>query len=517
VDDLKAKTAQWKKLVKVQLADAEQKNEQLRRELKDAKDSATEASVAVRLELSAEFKDRLAMKDVAIASLEADLGGLRDIHASALAQQQEHHAADIKRAQQLHASELESQQKEAQHSLQRLRELHDSELEKERRRLDAALADAASAKEFAERLRRSDEGATDTELGIVRAEADDLRQQVAALQGRLSAEAQKNEQSVAELMESRDSHAAAEAARRDEQLAVTQSILRATQQDLQVAVNRVARQETVAQEQATVWRSKIATVTAELASQTQAAASACASEARVRRQVSDLQVTVDQLQREAVTREAAFHELFESDVNRAVYGQLGEIERAQSAVITLQSQVDELRADLCLARQLAADSDAAAKGREAELTRRLENVLTQEGALKARESALVEQRQALAKEAARVESHNPSGAARSASETFIIGPAPNATRDAALLALQRYRTYVPHTLGRFLPVLLLVLLLLLVLWWFAAAGPASGLGGGATGLKKVTETREELVQLQRGYASIKDRLDACLQKSSSTK
>jgi len=66
---LKAKTAKWKTVVKAQLEEAAQKNERLREELATANKRADAAGAQVRLQLTAEFKERTSGKEDEIKRL----------------------------------------------------------------------------------------------------------------------------------------------------------------------------------------------------------------------------------------------------------------------------------------------------------------------------------------------------------------------------------------------------------------------------------------------------------------
>ena len=528
----KTKTAQWKQVVKRQLDSAAEKNEALRKELSAVKAEAVNAAKNVRLELTAEFKERSEMKDDDISRLEKELVLLRQELADERVRLRNEARQAGEREEGIHQQAILAMQKEAEAAAARASDIHRAELERERSKAEMYRIEVADARANAESAKYSlaalesqvtgdnTSRETDEEVAGLQNQLQLAHEQIEKWQHRHAADAERYEANLEQLTESRDARNMAEIARRDEQLAVTQSILRATQRDLQTSLIRQGEKDAETAEQVNTLRGRISRLTMELAAKMEQLGKAEVTLSHVQSMNTALEQRVSSLTEEAAGREAAFNEMFVSgsDSQTEVFHRLQEqlaamkTERDASCAKHMRLE-DELRS----MKEQQEGAHAHDHNKQNELSELQRQIDAHERSLSQREQNLLDMKQQLVQEAARLEemqtmlhkrSNRPSSdtgssvsiSSSASSSAYRIGPAPNITRDAAVMAFLRYR--------KFFPFMILLLMLVMIIWWSSSGASAAGFENKAS-----MQQLEEATRLRQSVSSLQYDLSVCLSQA----
>jgi chromosome segregation ATPase len=444
LEALKAKTAKWKSVVKAQLEEAAAKNERLRADLLAATKRADAAAAEVRLQLTAEFKERTSGKDHEIQSLEVKSRSLQE----RIRQLEMSHVQEVNRL----ASEHEAAKRDAVAAVERasdakadqLKSIHAAETEKALRKFDALQAEHRSALKRIEELQAACEGlkkeahlaatasaaataSTDdaateqaralatarderhsAEVASIKRQLTDAQVEIKTLQTRLAAESQRHEQGLQGMLEKREAQFRAEIARRDEQLHVTQAMLGQARDELTSTVTRVQRIHAESAAAVDAAERRAATLSAQLATKTMAVMELQTATADLRARCADLEKDLHEAQAEAQSREAAFNELFERDQHRDGAPDRYQTE-ADSAQEVLRARIDELETQLETQRAAAAEAQSTLASHDGEWRDKTKALQAKEQHLLDLERRVRENQMQLAREAQRLQHEQREG------------------------------------------------------------------------------------------------------------
>ena len=217
LDALKASTSEWKKAVKVQLLDAQTKNQQIRLERDQLRTAAEESSAKVRLQLDSEYKERFQLKDGEIARLQSQLTSLRQQATQASAD----HQADLARIEEEKVTSIELAKKELQSEVAKI----------QRQLMESNAAQTAQQGEIA-RLKGELASQADAPLSSTSAELESLRGVNRRLQQDLTELRSQQAETEADLRDELEAHFQNEIELRDSQINILQSTLQQSRKDV---------------------------------------------------------------------------------------------------------------------------------------------------------------------------------------------------------------------------------------------------------------------------------------------
>ena len=218
IESLKASTSEWKKAVKAQLLEAQSKNQQLRQERDQLRESVELSNATVRLQLDSEYKERFLLKDGEITRLQDQLNALR----GQLSIQQSDHRAELARKDEEGTASLELLKKEKQADIAKLH-----------RQLAESSAQLASQTKEVTRLQEELSRQNDAPLlSSASAELDALRTANRNLQQDLASLRSQQTEAESHLRDELEAHFQNEIELRDSQISILQTTLQQSRRDV---------------------------------------------------------------------------------------------------------------------------------------------------------------------------------------------------------------------------------------------------------------------------------------------